>query len=268
MKISAVIITFQEEKNIAAAIRSVDWADEILVVDSNSTDKTVDIAKDLGAKVISREWTGFASQKQFAADSAENDWILSLDADERVSDELRTEIEKLKAKDRHADGYTIPRLSTYMGLEIHHGGWYPDRQLRFFDRRKGRWKDVVIHESVAIDDGAEVGSLSGDILHFSVENASHHHRMISERYAPLAAKLMFENGRRTSPLRTAFSALAAFIRGYFLRLGFLDGFPGFCIAFFAAYHTFLKNLLLYEMQSQNTTLFADAATTSGSDDSS
>ena len=249
MKISAVIITFNEEKNAALAIESVSWADEIIVVDSESSDRTREIAEAAGAKVMIRKWEGFASQKQFAIDQAENDWIFSLDADERVSAELREEILALKTKNTRTDGYKIPRLAIYMNRPIRHGGWYPDWQLRLFDRRKGRWKDVLIHESFQMDEEARTGRLASDILHYSIENAAHHHRMIGERYAPLAARQMLEDGRRTSPLRIAFAGPAAFVRTYFLKAGFLDGLPGFVIARFAAHHTFLKHLLLWELQS-------------------
>lgn len=248
MKISAVIIAFNEEEKIANAVKSVSWADEVLLVDSESTDKTREIAESFGAKVIVQKWLGFSKQKQFAVDSAKYDWIFSLDADEKVSAELRHEIEDLKSSKEIADGYKIPRLSIYMNRPIRHGGWYPDWQLRFFNRTKGKWKDVLIHESVEMNETANIGKLKSDILHYSVENALHHHKMIGERYAPLAAEQMFAKGRRTSPLKIALSAWGAFIQTYFLKAGFLDGFAGFCIAYFAAHHAFLKHLLLYEIQ--------------------
>ena len=148
MKISAVIIAFNEERNIADAVRSVEWADEIIVVDSESTDSTREIAASLGARVVVNKWPGFSDQKQFAVDQASNDWILSLDADERISDDLRLEIDGIRNDAPSADGYRIPRLSYYMERPIRHGGWYPDLQLRLFDRTKGRWNGAVIHESV------------------------------------------------------------------------------------------------------------------------
>ena len=250
MKISAVIIAKDEENNIADAIASVSWADEIVVVDSESTDRTREMAADLGARVIVQKWPGFSAQKQFAVDSAENDWIFSLDADERVSPPLIDEIAQLKLlpEEHLANGYRIPRLSYYMGQPIRHGGWYPDWQLRLFDRRKGRWKELIIHESVEMAEAATTGKLKADIYHFSVESAAHHHKMIGERYAPLAARQMFDRGRRTSPIRTVFAGPIAFIQTYILKAGFLDGFPGYCIARFAAHHAFLKNALLLEIQ--------------------
>ena len=249
MKISAVIITFNEQQHIADAIRSVDWADEIVVVDSESTDRTRDIASSLGARVMVNKWPGFSAQKQLAVDSASHDWILSLDADERVTDELEREIERLGTDGRAlADGYRIPRLSYYMGRAIRHGGWYPDLQLRFFNRTKGRWNGAVIHESVKMEPGANIDKLRGEIIHHTTEDGSHHQRMIVERYAPLGAEKMLTEGRRTSPVQAVAAACFTFIRGYFLKLGFLDGFAGFCIAYFAAHNTFLKHLILLELK--------------------
>jgi glycosyltransferase involved in cell wall biosynthesis len=258
MKISVCIIAFNEEKNIKRALESVrDFADEILVVDSESGDRTREVATSLGAKVVVQKWLGFAAQKQLAVDRAANDWIFSLDADECVSDELREEILRLKnsvptaaaaAIEAAADAYKIPRLSFYMNRPIRRGGWYPDWQLRLFNRRKGRWKNVLIHESVEMSADARIGKLKGDILHYSVESAAHHHRMIGERYAPLAARRMFEDGRRTSRAKIFFAGLLAFVQTYFLKLGFLDGFAGFCIARFAAHHAFMKHLILWELQ--------------------
>lgn len=250
VKISAVIISFNEAVNIADAISSVSWADEILVVDSGSNDGTREISESYGAKVIVREWPGFSEQKQFAAESAENDWIFSLDADERVSEELNAEIDALRmqAEGNLCQGYRISRLSIYMNRPIHHCGWYPDRQLRLYDRRKGRWNGRVVHESVQMDQPAKVGRLSGEIIHYSVGGAAHHNQMIGERYAPLAAEQMFNDGRRTNALKMVFAAWWTFLRTYFLKAGFLDGFPGFCISYFAAHNTFLKHLILKELQ--------------------
>jgi glycosyltransferase involved in cell wall biosynthesis len=268
VRISAVIITYNEEKNISAALESVSWADEVVVVDSNSTDRTTEIAAQMGARVIIRDWPGFSPQKQFGADAAANDWILSLDADERVTPQLRTEIEAVKASGTHADGYRIPRLSIYMDREIRHSGWYPDRQLRLFDRRKGRWNGRMIHESVEMAPGAKVADLGSDILHFSVESAAHHHKMIGERYAPLGARQMFERSVTTSRFRVAAAGPVAFLRSYILKLGVLDGFPGFCIARFAAYHAYLKHLLLLEMQEARAGDLAHAVTTKDEPESS
>ena len=250
MQISATIITFNEEKNIADAIGSVaDWADEILVVDAESTDATRSIAESLGAKIITQKWLGFSKQKQFAVDNAAFDWIFSLDADERISDELKTAIKKLKAEPETADAFRVSRLSHYMNRPIRHSGWYPDWQIRLFNRKRARWKDVLVHESVEVD--GKVEKLTGDILHYSWEGAAHHHRMIGERYAPLAARQDFERGKRTSRFKVAIAGPVAFIQTYILKAGFLDGFAGFSIARFAAHLAFLKQLHLYELQQSN-----------------
>jgi glycosyltransferase involved in cell wall biosynthesis len=250
MKITATIITFNEAKNIRAACESVAWADEVLVVDSESTDATREIAQECGARVINRAWPGFAAQKQFAVDEAKHEWIFSLDADERVSDQLRTSIEDLlfTSKAQPADGYRVARRSFYMNRWIRGGGWYPDFQLRLFNRERGRWKGAYIHESFKMSEGMRVEILKGDLLHYSVESAAEHHRMIGERYAPLAARQMYEQHRRTSKLRIATAGPLAFTRSFLLKGGFRDGLAGLSIAAFAAHHAFLKHLMLFEMQ--------------------
>ncbi len=250
MKISAVIIAGNEESKIADAIASVDWADEVLVIDSESRDRTKEIADSLGARVITREWPGFSAQKQFGVDAAEFDWIFSLDADERVSLDLSTAIKQIRdgGIDPVTAGFRIPRSSYYMGRQIKHSGWYPDWQMRLFDRRKGRWSDALIHESFKLNDGETAGTLHAEMIHLTVDNASQHHRLIGERYAPLAAQQMFDRGQRTSVLKLITVAPLAFFSSFILKAGFLDGMPGYCIARFAAHHAFLKHLLLWELQ--------------------
>lgn len=252
MKITATIITFNEELNIQAACASLAWADEIVVVDSESTDQTVSLAKAAGAKVISNPWPGFSEQKQLAVDHSSNEWVFSLDADERVSEELKTSIVGLKSKGESdlVDGYLTARRTFYQGKWIRGGGWYPDRQLRLFKKTAGHWKTRHIHESVEMKPGSRVATLNGDLLHYTAPDASYHHRMIGERYAPLAARQMFEEGRHTSVGKITTAAPAAFVRSFILKGGFRDGLAGFSIASFAAHHAFLKHLMLWEMQNK------------------
>jgi glycosyltransferase involved in cell wall biosynthesis len=253
MKITATIITFNEAENIRPACESVAWADEILVVDSESTDSTREFAAQCGARVIVQPWAGFARQKQFAVDSASHDWIFSLDADERVSTELQASIAVLQGMNETilADGYRVARRAFYMGRWIRGGGWYPDYQLRLFNRRHGRWGDRVIHESVTMDQGARAETLRGDLLHYSMRDTDHHRQMIEERYAPLGAQQMLKDGKRTSRWQIAFAGPAAFLRSFLLKGGFRDGRAGLTIANFAWRHAALKHTILYDLQNQH-----------------
>ena len=253
MNLSAVIITFNEEENIRAACESVAWADEIVVVDSESTDATRDIAADCGARVLVNSWPGFAAQKQFATDAAAHDWVFSLDADERISPELASSIEDFRQRPENglADGYRVARRTCYMGRWIRGGGWYPDYQLRLFNRRRGSWGDRLIHESFQMQSGARVETLKGDLLHYTVRDAEHHAQMIRERYAPLGARQMWRDGKRTSSLQAAVAGPSAFIRSYFLKAGFRDGAAGLTIAKFAAHHASMKHKLLLELQNSS-----------------
>lgn len=250
MKISATIITLNEARNIRAACESVPWADEIVVVDSGSIDETREIAAECGARVIENPWPGFAEQKQFAAESAQYEWIFSLDADERLSEELKASIANLRSRndDQLADGYFIARRVFYLGRWIRGGGWYPDRQLRLYRKSRGRWAGAYVHESVRMQPGSRVETLKGDLLHYPFEDASEHERMIRERYAPLGARKMFAAGRRTSRFQLATIGPAIFIRNFILKAGFRDGSVGFTIARLAAHHASLKHRLLWEFQ--------------------
>lgn len=250
MKITATIITLNEADNIREACASVAWADEILVVDSESSDDTRQIAEDCGARVLTNPWPGFAKQKQFAVDAASHDWIFSLDADERISAELRASIDQVRKQDesRLADGYRVARRAFYMKRWIRGGGWYPDYQLRLFNRTRGHWGDRIIHESVAMNAGTRVEYLHGDLLHYSMRDPSHHRQMIEERYAPLGAEQMYRDGKRTSRLQRAVAGPAAFIRSYVLKGGFRDGSAGLTIASLAAHHAALKHSILFELQ--------------------
>ena len=250
MKISATIITLNEAENIRAACESVGWADEILVIDSESADETREIAAECGARVIVNAWPGFAAQKQFAVDAASHDWIFSLDADERLSPELLASIKRLRDVDESdlADAYRVARRAFYMGRWIHGGGWYPDYQLRLFDRRRASWGDRLIHESVTMNAGSRIETLRGDLLHYSMRDAAYHQRMIEERYAPLGARQMLRDGKRTTRLQSSVAGPLAFLRSFVLKGGWRDGRAGFTIARFAARHAALKHSILHELQ--------------------
>ena len=252
MKITATIITLNEAENIRAACESVAWADEILVVDSESTDATRNLAAQSGARVIVNPWPGFSAQKQFAVNAASHDWIFSLDADERVSPELFSSIATLRsiADSTLLDGYRVARRAFYMGRWIRGGGWYPDYQLRLFNRQRGHWGERLIHESVTMNEGARVGIIRGDLLHYSMRDTAHHWQMIQERYAPLGAQQMLREGKRTSVWRTAVAGPAAFLRSFVLKGGWRDGRAGLTIANFAWRHAALKHSILYELQNQ------------------
>jgi len=221
MKISAIVITLNEEQNIADALRSLGWADEIIVVDSESTDRTVEIARKFTERIIVRAWPGYSAQKNFAAEQARFDWVFSLDADERVSDELARAIQQLKQTDEPtAAGFEMPRLAYYLGRWIKHSGWYPDYKLRLYDRRRGRWRGDYVHEG--IDPDGKVERLKGDLLHYTVRDASDHHLRI-DRYTTLAARQSHAQGKRASVGAIMVAPLATFIRSYVFKRGFLDG---------------------------------------------
>lgn len=253
MRISATIITYNEAENIRTACESVAWADETVVVDSESTDDTRRIAADCGARVIVNPWPGFAAQKQFAADAASYDWIFSLDADERLSPELNATVIALKDREGSAlaDGYRIARRAFYLGRWIRGGGWYPDYQLRLFNRTRGNWGNRIIHESVVMDIGSRVETLSGDLLHYSMRDAAHHRTMIEERYAPLGARQMLKDGKRTSRMQVSAAGPLAFFRSFVLKGGFRDGRAGLVIAKLAGKHASMKHSILYDLQRES-----------------
>lgn len=244
MKITAIVITFNEEHNIAKALESLSWADEIVVVDSESTDNTVEIARRFTDRVYIRPWPGYSAQKNFAADQALNDWIFSLDADERVSPELASAIQRIEFSDSpEAAAYEMARLTFYLGRWIKHSGWHPDYKLRLYHRKRASWQGDYVHETLKAN--GKIERIAGDILHYTVRDASEHHSRM-DRYTTLAAEQLFSQGRRASFLKLLFSPPAVFVRSYVLRLGILDGIPGLAIARFAAHYDFLKNLKLWE----------------------
>ncbi len=237
MKISATIITLNEERNIARAIESLQCADEILVVDAGSTDRTVDIASKLGARVLENPWSGYAAQKNFASGNASHDWILSIDADESLSETLHAEILHIKKFGPQFDAYTMPRLAQYLGRWIQHSGWYPDRKVRLFDRRKARWKGDYVHESVKVI--GSTGHLDANLLHFTCDSLSEHLRTM-DRYTTLAAEQLIDQKAQIGFAKLVLDPLWTFFNTYFLKQGFRDGVEGLCIAYMAAFYNFLK----------------------------
>jgi glycosyltransferase involved in cell wall biosynthesis len=241
--ISAAIITHNEADRIEACLRSVAFCEEIVVVDSHSTDGTRELATALGARVIERDFPGFRSQKTFAVESCRNDWVLCLDADERVSDELRAEIERLREGGFAGyAGWSIPRITDYFGRFLRHGNAYPDRLVRLFDRRRGGWVGREIHENTRIEGRA--GRLKGHLLHYSYRSLTDHEQRM-QRYAQLMAEAMHASGRRAGLGAAIFHSWWRFVRGYVLRLGFLDGWRGLVFALVEAQYVRQKYVKLF-----------------------
>ena len=244
-KVSVTIITLNEAEHIADAIDSASWADEIIVVDSGSTDDTVDIARRKGAAVSVRPWTGYVDQKNHAATLAAHDWIFSLDADERIPPPLAGEVRtRLKAGPEH-HGYRMPRATFHLGRWIRTTDFYPDYQLRLYDRRAGRWQGRYVHESVEVD--GSFGYLANELQHYSFRDLTDQLDRINH-YSTLAAKQMHEAGRRTAVQDLLLHPPAAFLRNYVLRYGFVDGAAGLTISLMNSYAVFLKFAKLWELQ--------------------
>jgi glycosyltransferase involved in cell wall biosynthesis len=245
MKISATIVALNEERNIARAIRSLGCADEIIVVDSGSSDRTCEIAEGLGARIVVEPWRGYAAQKNFAASQSTYEWILSIDADEELSPALASEIAELKNRPPEFEGWRMPRLTRYLGRWIRHGGWYPDRKIRLYHRDRAAWQGEYVHESVQTS--GRVGDLKGDLLHFTCDSVSEHLRTL-DRYTSLAAKGLVASGGRAPFHRMAFGPPWTFVKSFIVQRGFLDGYQGLVIAGMASYYTFVKYAKAREMQ--------------------
>lgn len=233
-KLSVVIITFNEEKNIDRCLSSVkEIADEIIVVDSFSTDKTKDICLKAGVKFEQKQWQGYSAMKNYANSLASYNLIFSLDADEVVSPELKVSI--LYVKDHYTQGavYAMNRLNNYCGRWIRHGGWYPDRKIRVWDRRVGRWEGVV-HEAPHFTREVSTILLNGDLLHYTYDSIQEHYKRV-EKYALIAAKEMTARNKKTSKISIIFKPAYKFIYVYIFRLGFLDGHEGYMIAKISAH---------------------------------
>jgi len=241
-KISACIVAMNEEDRIADCLRSVAWCDEIVVVDSHSTDRTRAIAAELGARVVERDWPGNCAQKQFATDAASHDWILNVDADEQVTDELRDAIRARFAEGEPAPAaFEVARLSSWLGRWIRHG-WYPEWIVRLFDRRRGRWEGLDPHGHVAFDGAPE--RLSGDLLHWPYEDLDAHLETIN-RYTTTMARGLLERGRRPRLRDLLLRPPFRFVRFYLLKGGWREGWRGFLLACFSAWYGFLKYAKLW-----------------------
>lgn len=242
--LTVTVITRNEAANIEACLASVAWADERLVIDCGSTDETVALAQRAGARVIVRPWPGYGEQKNFAAAEAQHDWILSLDADERVTKELADEIRQV-LQHPSAPGYRVPRVTWHLGRWFRTTDWYPDLQLRLYDRRRGRWKTRRVHESVEADGTA--GRLAAELQHYAYRDIAHHLETMN-RYTTLAAQDMFEAGRRAGAFDLLAHPAAAFLRNYFLKGGVTDGVPGLIVSSMNAGYVFLKFAKLRELE--------------------
>jgi len=246
-KISVAIITKDEEANIRECLESVKWVDEIVVVDNESTDQTRQICQSYQAQVFREQWQGFSRQKNSAIEKTRNEWVLSLDADERVTPELRREIEQVLERDPAVDGYYIPRKNFFLGRWIRYGGWYPDFNLRLFRKRLGRFRQREVHERVEIQ--GQVGYLKHPLLHITYRSLGEYFERMN-RYSTLAAQEMFREGRSFRFRDAFFRPPFTFLQMYLLRAGFLEGYFGFLLAGLYSFYTFAKYSKLKELQKQ------------------
>ncbi|MEW5725421.1 MAG: glycosyltransferase family 2 protein [Thermodesulfobacteriota bacterium] len=248
-KVSAVIITFNEERNIEACLAGLGFCDQVVVLDSGSTDRTVALARRLGAEVHHRPWDGYAAQRNAAHALAAGDWLLVVDADERVSPELAAEIRDiLSGPPREAVGYLVRRRFYFGGKWIRHGGFHPEWVLRFFRRGRGRCPERAVHETIVVD--GPIGRLAGHLDHYSYRGVGDYLERL-RRYADLSAREYLKQGRTTGPGRMSFHVFFTFFQMYFLRRGFLDGYEGFLLAGLYAMYTFAKYARLRELSRED-----------------
>ncbi len=245
MKISAKINIHNEEDNIAEVCETLDWADEIVIVDSDSTDRTVEIARRYTDNIYNREFRGYKDKHEFSDSMTTGDWIFWIDADERVTPELRASIEKLRRSDPATlpDGFRIARRTHYLGRWIEHSGWYPDYQMRLYRKAASYWDGVSPHETARVR--GRVETLEGELLHYTKRNLSEHQTVL-DSYTTLAAEYLHKHGKRARLLDLFILPLASFIRTYLVKQGFRDGVQGLIIAIFTAYSVFLKFAKVWE----------------------
>ncbi len=248
-KLSAVIITKNEATNIARCIQSLNGlVTEIIVIDAFSTDETVQIAKDLGARVIQKEWEGYSQNKNYGNQLAKNDWIISIDADEVITKDLNSHLQQLTLKENTV--YSINRLNNYCGQWIRHCGWHPDWNIRLFNRKIAQWKGDFVHEKLAFSNKVKVVRLKGLLHHYSYQNSTDHWQRI-ENYAQLSARQLFQDGKKATLVKLWLAPVARIIRTYFLKLGCLDGKAGWTISKRTGYLVYRKYQLLKEMQTKS-----------------
>jgi len=245
LDISVVIITYNEEKNIRRCLEHVKWAREIVVVDSHSTDKTVEIAREYTDKIFLHPFEEYVDQKNYALDLATSDWVLSVDADEVVTPELLNRIREVWSREKEIyDGFTGNRRSQFCGKWIDHCGWYPDRKLRLFRRQRGRWTGDDLHEKVRLE--GKIKDLNADLLHYTYDNLADNIDRI-QRYSTIFAEAQFKRGRRATVLDLTIRPAARFFKAYVLKRGFRDGRHGLILCVSAAFYVFLKYAKLWEL---------------------
>jgi glycosyltransferase involved in cell wall biosynthesis len=247
VKISAVILTLNEERNIGRCLESlVDIVDEIVVIDSFSTDKTEEIVKRHNARFIQQKFLGYIEQKNFGMEQVSHEYVLSLDADEALSPELRESI--IAVKDNfQLDGYSMNRLANYCGKWIRHSGWYPDRKLRLVNRTKGKWAGTNPHDKFALEPGSKTSILKGDLFHYTFYTVEEHKKQV-DNFSSIAAQAKFDKGDRSSWLKLMVKPIAKFLKSYVLKRGFLDGYYGWLIGVYSAKATYLKYMKLLKIQ--------------------
>lgn len=244
--LSACIITLNEEKNIARCIKSLDFLSDIIVVDSGSTDNTVEIAKSLGAKVYTRKFDNYINQKNYAIGLAKNDWVVVIDADEEISPNLKQELlERFHFGVEKIGGFKTPRLTYYLGQWIRHGGWYPNLQIKIFNRKVSQFKGDLVHETVVST--LPLVQLKNPIYHYPYESISEHIDYLN-KYSSLDALQKLKKGKRSGVFKAFIKFLYKFIWTYFFRLGFLDGRVGFIVCFVGSFYNFAKYVKLYELE--------------------
>jgi len=252
--LAVIVITKNEEQNIDACLESVRWADEIIVVDGGSSDRTVELARSKGAKVFERKWDGYGAAKNFGLSQCTSEWVLWLDADERVTEPLGEEIRTVVRSNSSFNGYEFPRRSNFLGKWIRHCGWYPGYVLRLFRRASGRFTEQRVHERLVVE--GSVGRLRNDLLHFTDPSLSHYFEKFN-RYTTLAAEELASNDGRFRFSQVLIRPPWVFIRMYFLRAGFLDGFAGFVLCLLSSFYVFVKYAKLWEISLHSSRSFSN-----------